>query len=566
MKNIAENKFASYPFTWFSIGLILGIALKITILFLPILLIIAIGIVLFCHNKFFLKLFSTGILIGALRMHLYTYNIWKTMPYGFAFAQKCNGTIIEEIGNPVEIDGQLVHKYELLLEHFIDLYNNIIDGNGWKIILYSEIPIHPGSKISAKITPIPFKKPIFLRTLSARYGTFFNHTLGRAIGSNIIVQPTLYSANRSIFNSIIYGTKVTKELQAKFDRSGLGYLLAVSGIHMSASFSLFYNIFRWHIYSVPSQKVASIFGLLGIFIYGYNVKKSWSMIRSTLMIILPIIVPIFIRKCKSHIVFVLTSILMLIIWPHAIADSGFQLSFSAVLALMLSKRGIIEASLSTFIATAPYTIYTCGFIAPISIISTVVIGPLFSFIIIPLAILSYLLDCMTVFDQIANIMIQIVDFFCIGPVIRLPLTINSIILWTAGLIGFALTENWLFLGICSILTYLLCSYIPTNAIIISKNRSDIGFIENRTFYTDTSNENFIDECVNRFAINKVIKSAKTFTKLRGYQYGIYRLYLNSNKRFIEATENKEVILTQFDLVRYGQPVLIDVLNNKIIRL
>lgn len=561
-------KFRSYSLTWFSLGMLLGIGVYIYFTSFTVTAIIAI-IVYLMYSKFHYRLFIIGAIYGHANILLQSALIKHSKPLGIEFATECAGTIIGK--RCYSVDDKKIYRYEMLLDYFVDINSNIIFGNGWKLTLYTDIQlISNGAYLRAKILPFKTGEPLFDKNL-AKYTRFFRYILAKAqiqeilqLENTVKREAQISEPSKSILNSVIRGEPMPTELQDLFDRAGLGYLMSISGIHMAATFMLGYGLLRFFpLYThTPAQMFCRIIGICVTGLYSVRLIKSWSMIRAFLMIFLPIIIQLFFRRCKSQTSFILSLIFILSIWPHGILDAGFQFSFSAVLALLTSGKGIIRPAINTFIFTLPYTIYHTGFISLYSVPVSIIVGNFFSFIVLPLTIISYLFDYYRILEYGVQIMICMVKIFSSSELIRLPLTAGSILAWTVNIIVFALYENKKIFTMLSIICLAFIERLPNRGIIISRARNEIVFLEYFNLYSSNPKSYFTKECAKKFCVKSVISNIAPFVNENSYQYGNIKIIVNKNGKFLEALMNGECILNQFNIVLQRENAVID-LNGKV---
>jgi ComEC/Rec2-related protein len=192
-----------------------------------------------------------------------------------------------------------------------DYYNKII---GYlNIDSYSVISEDPGNLIQLKI---------------------------RQIISDKFQQPA-----RGFLFSMVLGdsSEISQDLYSTMTILGISHLLVVSAMHFVLFGGVFYLFFRWilGIIFLPKHIPMHIFGQVGFFIgsciYFILVNHSWSVIRafSSTLIMLGLI--LFNRRSSAFQNLTITLLLMLLIYPEAVFDTGFQLSFISVFTLILFK-------------------------------------------------------------------------------------------------------------------------------------------------------------------------------------------------------------------------------------
>lgn len=164
--------------------------------------------------------------------------------------------------------------------------------------------------------------------------TFIN---GIRIGiTNKIDGLNLSINNKSILLAMLTGNKekLTKDDKEQFSRLGIMHLLAVSGLHAGLIFIIFskmFSLMRISEYSLWNKYLSSSLVWIYVIICGLPA----SAIRAAAMISLHVISKSFNRSVAGvHIVFFVAFIHTLI-QPYAIFSAGFQLSYLAVLGILI---------------------------------------------------------------------------------------------------------------------------------------------------------------------------------------------------------------------------------------
>jgi competence protein ComEC len=143
----------------------------------------------------------------------------------------------------------------------------------------------------------------------------------------------------AMLTALILGDRndLDPDLINAFTISGVVHVLAVSGLHVGYVLIVLFIVVKliripwgWNRYFI-------ITGLL-IFILISGGKPS--VIRASTMAVLYVIAPVFNRKANPWNIISATAFLMLITNPLSLEDIGFQLSFTAVIAIMLFHRFI----------------------------------------------------------------------------------------------------------------------------------------------------------------------------------------------------------------------------------
>lgn len=302
----------------------------------------------------------------------------------------------------------------------------------------------------------------------------------------------LYDAknkNTSVAIAIMIGEQksIDKKILEDMRKAGLTHILSVSGMHLSMLSIICFFLIRYSLsnfvffaqkYNI--KKIAAWASLLVTFVYLLISGIQIAALRSFIMVAFVIIAVILDRTEDAKRSVCFAALLILIFMPESIFHPSFQMSFSAVLALvssyefyikyakfersvgLLSKikiyfLGVAFSSLIAGSATAMFVIYHFGNYSNYSVIANLLAGPLVSFIIMPAVVLTFFLlpfglhkiglfflnfgiDIML---KIAKYISEISSSFIIFP------TINTsvIIIFVVGLLWLCLWQaRWRFLG------------------------------------------------------------------------------------------------------------------------
>lgn len=146
--------------------------------------------------------------------------------------------------------------------------------------------------------------------------------------------------HRAIVSGLLLGDKseMSEELNKKFSISGLSHILAVSGFHTA----LIYQLLTWLLGFLRKLKngnlVFTVSVLLSLWLYAFLSGLPPSVIRAALMLSLFLIGKLINRKQNGLHVLSLTAFIILLYNPFYLFDLGFQLSFSAVLGIILTYK------------------------------------------------------------------------------------------------------------------------------------------------------------------------------------------------------------------------------------
>jgi len=124
---------------------------------------------------------------------------------------------------------------------------------------------------------------------------------------------------------------LTKELRETYSVTGASHILALSGLHLGIIYLLLFRLTLGRRRSWLSQVVI----ILSIWAFAFLTGLSTSVVRSATMISIYALFSVAGRHRSPVNILCFTAIVMLLVNPASLFDIGFQLSFSAVLAILL---------------------------------------------------------------------------------------------------------------------------------------------------------------------------------------------------------------------------------------
>lgn len=124
---------------------------------------------------------------------------------------------------------------------------------------------------------------------------------------------------------------LTPETRQLFNVTGAGHVLAISGLHLGIIYMLISLLVVGHRLRIVTQ----ILTLLALWIFAFLVGMTPSVVRSATMLTVYGLLSLGYRQKMSVNVLAFTAIVLLIAQPNALFDIGFQMSFLAVLAILL---------------------------------------------------------------------------------------------------------------------------------------------------------------------------------------------------------------------------------------
>ena len=224
---------------------------------------------------------------------------------------------------------------------------------------------------------------------------------------------------RGIIKALLIGdrSEVSREIRDVFNRIGTAHLLAISGLHIGIVATLAFLGFRFVL--ARSQRVllaawpakgAALLSLFPVLFYGLLAGMSPATQRAVIMVMVFLMALLFERERDTINTLALAALVILVISPTALFEISFQLSFTAVFAILYMLKRlpfIIElrsgppkvykrlalflfVSAAAILGTLPITLYYFNQTSLIGILTNCVMVPLIGFLVVPLGLLAVL--------------------------------------------------------------------------------------------------------------------------------------------------------------------------------
>ena len=214
-------------------------------------------------------------------------------------------------------------------------------------------------------------------------------------------------------------SQLTTELRDAYAISGASHILALSGLHLGIIYTLLSLLLsrrRW-------QMVSQIVIIVSIWLFVFLVGLSASVVRSAVMVSIYALLSLGHRDKLSVNTLAFAAIVMLLFNPMALFDVGFQLSFMAVLTILLfypllkslwSQPFLLDhrlfrwlwtmlsVSCAAQIGVAPLIAYYFGRISCYFLLANLVVVPV-------AALILYLSLAVLLIPSLAYLLIYIVD-------------------------------------------------------------------------------------------------------------------------------------------------------------
>jgi len=157
--------------------------------------------------------------------------------------------------------------------------------------------------------------------------------------NNTLNQHSIPKENLSVINALLLGQRqdVSKDTYKSFTKSGAVHILAISGLHIGLLLLMLSVLFKPLSYFKYGKKIAPIIIILLLWMYAFVTGMSASVVRAVTMFSLVTIAIYSNRITNTYNTLVISAFLLLLCNPYYVFDVGFQLSYSAVFAIVWIK-------------------------------------------------------------------------------------------------------------------------------------------------------------------------------------------------------------------------------------
>lgn len=148
---------------------------------------------------------------------------------------------------------------------------------------------------------------------------------------------------RGIIKAILLGDKTDLSIESRnsFSKAGAMHVLAVSGLHVGIVMYLLLFVFS-RFPRLFSRRLALVLTICIVWIYALITGLSPSVTRAALMFTILISGQVLSRQTNSINILFFSAFVMLLFDPNLLFDLGFQLSYLAVLGILLLHRPIVK--------------------------------------------------------------------------------------------------------------------------------------------------------------------------------------------------------------------------------
>jgi competence protein ComEC len=209
------------------------------------------------------------------------------------------------------------------------------------------------------------------------------------------------SDNYNLLMALLFGekTELSKELSYNYTQAGIIHILAISGLHIA----LIYSIVLWLTKPLQRLKKGKVYifliSLSVLWFYAVLAGFSASIVRAAVMFSIIALAKILNRQSNIYNSLALSALFLLLYNPNYLFDVGFQLSFAAVLSIVIFQpfvrkysyskyyvvretKSLLLISLVAQIGVLPLTLYYFGQFPLLFLVANLIAIPLSSIILV----------------------------------------------------------------------------------------------------------------------------------------------------------------------------------------
>ncbi|MBQ3114518.1 MAG: DNA internalization-related competence protein ComEC/Rec2 [Clostridia bacterium] len=390
----------------------------------------------------------------------------------------------------------------------------------------------------------------------------------------------------SVLKGVLLGDKsdLSDETEKNFRNSGLSHVLAVSGLHLTMITMLLGMLLR------KAPRIIKI-PILALVVIGFAFVTGLpaSVVRAATMLLILYIGDLIYAEADGLTSLSAAALLLFAFNPNCIYDTGFVLSFSASLGIILLYNSLkslfpesvpdyfkdcISVSLSAQIGTLPFLVLSFGQLTTMSVISNLLVGLLMPIIYV-LCTLSLLISSTTILilsKFILNVFIKWAEICANipGQVIHIPINVFVII----GLFIFSGTAllNSLFkdkkipvaimfvTAVCVIISSLTELIPPKNTTLTFLNvgQADCTLVETpdgNKFLVDCATDTMADsEIVDYLNRNAIFSLDGVFISHFNDDHsgGLIKVLEDVKTNVVYIPDTKDIGQWQYDLIEYAK--------------
>ena len=260
----------------------------------------------------------------------------------FALKTVKNGDKWEDINDFIKVqiffkDSDELHPYKI---NYGDIF--LISGN-LKLIPSPKNPFEFNFKKHLQKEYIYFNDLVFLSNCKLIKNNPLNHFLA-------FIENCRFSLNKKLFKNIpqddnIRGillamflgdkSKLTPQLQEAYQKTGIGHILAISGLHCVLVFTIIIMFLSLFLRATKFDIFKKIIALTFIFYYAAITGRDPPVLRATLAITFITLLSFFNNKIQPIIILFNSVLLLIILSPNIFYSASFQMSYFCVLGILL---------------------------------------------------------------------------------------------------------------------------------------------------------------------------------------------------------------------------------------
>jgi competence protein ComEC len=228
---------------------------------------------------------------------------------------------------------------------------------------------------------------------------------------------------QTVFKALIIGdrSQISPQTRQRFNRAGVGHLLAISGLHIgivaTVAFFFFHGLMvriKPLLWRAWTRKTAAVLSLLPVMAYGVIAGFSPSTQRAVIMVAVFLMTFVFQREQDSLNTLALAALVILMTDPPSLFSISFQLSFTAVFAIIFGFSWVqdrptvpknqlknnwrmrFRSKLASFFLVSffavcgslPLVAYYFNQISLVGLAANIIVVPLVGFITIPMGLVA----------------------------------------------------------------------------------------------------------------------------------------------------------------------------------
>jgi competence protein ComEC len=196
-----------------------------------------------------------------------------------------------------------------------------------------------------------------------------------------------------------YKNDLSSSINQIYTDAGVSHVIAISGMHLGLIYMIVDIIFSWFFKKRQLHLISLLITLPALWIFSFITGASASVIRSAIMFSFIIIGNVTTKRSNTLNALFGAAFLMLAVNPDTITDIGFQLSFAAVLSIVLfyqkirtiifTKNKILQygwsfvaLSIAAQIITTPLLLIYFQRFSTYSILNNIIVVPISSMVLI----------------------------------------------------------------------------------------------------------------------------------------------------------------------------------------